>query len=62
MSLPPSPAAAAAAFASYRSAGGHAVAQVIAPTADAVIAGLTATAVLTQLQSMLGFWRAAVGA
>ena len=50
------------AYASYRSAGGHAVAQVIMPGAETVVAGLTATAVFTQMQTMLGMWRAALGA
>lgn len=50
------------AYASYRSAGGHAVAQVIMPGRDVAIASLTTTAVLTQMHTMLGMWRAALGA
>jgi hypothetical protein len=47
--------------ASYRSAGGHAVAQVIVlPMQE--LAELGAKAVLTPMQSMLGFWRRALGA
>lgn len=49
-------------YASYRSAGGHAVAQVIMPGADAAVAGLTTTAAFTQMQTMFGMWRAALGA
>ena len=49
-------------YASYRSAGGHAVAQVIMPGAEAVVASLTTTAVLTQTQTLLGMWRAMLGA
>jgi hypothetical protein len=46
-------------YASYRSAGGHAVAQIAAPAAE--LAGLTATAVLTPMHNLLGVWRAAFG-
>lgn len=54
-------AAAPAAFvASYRSAGGHAVAQIAAPARE--LAGLTATAVLSPMHTVLGAWRAALGA
>jgi hypothetical protein len=53
--------ASSSAYASYRTPGGHAVAQIIAPVSDTVIAGLTARAVFTQMQSMLGAWRAALG-
>lgn len=52
-------------YASYRSAGGHAVAQIIMPIMpgrDAPVASLTTTAALTQMQTMLGMWRAALGA
>jgi hypothetical protein len=48
-----------AGFVSYRSAGGHAVAQVIVPAAE--LAGITAAA-LSPMQTMLGVWRAALGA
>ena len=47
-------------FASYRSAGGHAAAQVIVPAAT--MASVTATAALSPVQTMLGVWRAALGA
>lgn len=53
----------AAPYASYRSAGGHAAAQVIVadvmPVAE--IAEVTATVVLSPMQTMLGVWRAALG-
>jgi len=49
-----------AGFASYRSAGGHAVAQVIVPAVE--LAGIAATAALSPMQTMLGVWRAALGA
>jgi hypothetical protein len=49
-------------YASYRSAGGHAVAQIIMPGSDAAVASLTTTVALTQMQTMLGMWRAALGA
>ena len=49
-----------AGFASYRSAGGHAAAQVIVPALQ--IAGITATAALSPMQTILGVWRAALGA
>ena len=45
-------------FASYRSAGGHAAAQVIVPAA--AMAGVTATAGLSPVQTMLCVWRAAL--
>jgi hypothetical protein len=49
-------------YASYRSAGGHAVAQVIMPSADTVVAGLTATSLaLTQMHTMLSTWRTVLG-
>jgi hypothetical protein len=54
---PPAP---DAGFASYRSAGGHAVAQVIVPAIE--LAGITATTALSPMQTMLGVWRAALGA
>jgi hypothetical protein len=47
-------------FASYRSAGGHAAAQVIVPAVE--MAGITAKAALSPMQTMLGVWRAALGA
>ena len=46
-------------YASYRSSGGHAVAQVVVSTTE--IAELTATAVLSPMHTMLGVWRAALG-
>jgi hypothetical protein len=46
------------AYASYRSSGGHAAAQVIAPAAD--FAGLTVSAVLRPMHTVLGAWRAAL--
>jgi hypothetical protein len=49
-----------AGFASYRSAGGHAVAQVIVPAME--LASLTAKTALSPMQTMLGVWRAALGA
>jgi hypothetical protein len=45
-----------AGFSSYRSGGGHAVAQIAAPATE-----LTATAVLSPMHTMLGAWRAALG-
>jgi hypothetical protein len=50
-------------YASYRSAGGHATAQVIVPAMMPVaeIAEVTATVVLSPMQTMLGVWRAALG-
>jgi hypothetical protein len=53
-------AAADAGFASYRSAGGHAVAQVIVPAVE--LAAITTTAALSPMQTMLGVWRTALGA
>ena len=50
-----------AGYASHRSAGGHAVAQVIVPTIEEW-AEITAKATLTPVQSMLGVWRTALGA
>jgi hypothetical protein len=49
-----------ATFARYRSAGGHAAAQVIVPTI--ALADVTAKATLSPVQTMLGVWRAALGA
>jgi hypothetical protein len=50
-------------YASYRSAGGHAVAQVMVPSADAIVAaGLTATAAFTQMHTLFGVWRTMLGA
>lgn len=50
-------------YASYRSAGGHAVAQVIMPGADTAVAGLTATSLaLMQMHTMLSTWRTVLGA
>jgi hypothetical protein len=51
-------------YASYRSAGGHASAQVIVPDMMPVaeIAEVTATVVLSPMHTMLGVWRAALGA
>jgi hypothetical protein len=49
-----------AGFASYRSAGGHAAAQVIVPAIE--LASITATTALSPMQTMLGAWRAALGA
>jgi hypothetical protein len=50
-------------YASYRTAGGHAVAQVIMPNADTVAAGLTAASLgLMQMQTMLSTWRTVLGA
>jgi hypothetical protein len=70
--VPPSPAAANgsarpapdAGFASYRSSGGHAAAQVIVPAIVPAmeLASLTATTALSPMQTMLGGWRAALGA
>jgi hypothetical protein len=50
-------------YASYRSAGGHATAQVIVPDLMPVaeIAEVTATVVLSPMHTMLGAWRAALG-
>jgi hypothetical protein len=45
-------------YASYRSAGGHAAAQIATPATE--LAGLTATAMLTPMQTLLGVWRAAL--
>ena len=54
-------AAAPSPYASYRSAGGHAAAQVIMlPEANAAMPSLTMKAAITQMQTMLGFWRAAL--
>jgi hypothetical protein len=50
-----------AGYASYRSAGGHAVAQVIVPSIEEW-AEITAKATLTPVQTMLGVWRTALGA
>jgi hypothetical protein len=64
MAEPPSAAYATvgpdASFASYRSAGGHALAQVIVPPAEE-LAGATAKAWRSPLEAMLGVWRAALG-
>ena len=50
------------AYASYRSAGGHAMAQVvIAPVPDTVVARMAATAAFTPMQTMLGVWRTVLG-
>jgi hypothetical protein len=49
-------------YASYRSAGGHAVAQVIMPGSNAAVASMRTTVALTQMQAMLSVWRAALGA
>jgi hypothetical protein len=51
-------------YASYRSAGGHASTQVIVPDMMPVaeIAEVTATVVLSPMHTMLGVWRAALGA
>jgi hypothetical protein len=49
-----------AGFASYRSAGGHAVAQVITPAAE--LAEFTATMVMTPIHALLEVWRAALKA
>jgi hypothetical protein len=52
-------------YASYRSAGGHAAAQVIVPgimpMPVAEIAEVTTTVVLSPMHTMLGVWRAALG-
>jgi hypothetical protein len=50
-------------YASYRSAGGHATAQVVVPdfVPVAEIAEVTATVVMSPMQTMLGAWRAALG-
>jgi hypothetical protein len=56
-------AATPSAYASYRSSGGHAVAQVIMPSADTVVAGLAATSLaLTQMHTVLSTWRTLLGA
>jgi hypothetical protein len=47
-------------FASYRSAGGHALAQVIVPSTEKLVE-VTAKATLSPLEAMLGVWRAALG-
>ncbi|HUC45034.1 MAG TPA: hypothetical protein VMR94_00660 [Hyphomicrobiaceae bacterium] len=49
-----------ASFARYRSAGGHALAQVIVPPTENVTEA-AARAWLTPLEAMLGVWRAALG-
>jgi hypothetical protein len=49
-----------ASFASYRSAGGHALAQVIVPRTEE-LAEPTARAWRSPLEAMLGVWRAALG-
>jgi hypothetical protein len=50
------------AYASYRSSGGHAVAQVIMPNADTMAAGLAATSLaLMQMNTMLSTWRTVLG-
>jgi hypothetical protein len=46
-------------YSSYRSAGGHAAAQVIVPDAEQ-LAEVTVSAVLTPMHTMLGVWRAAL--
>jgi hypothetical protein len=52
-----------AAFSSYRSGGGHAVAQIVYPAVDVAPAGgAGAMSALTQMQGMLGVWRAMIGA
>ena len=48
-----------AAFSSYRSNGGHAVAQIVAPESGLV--ELTATTVLSPMHGMLGMWRTTLG-
>src|SRR5262249_11547170 len=48
-------------FARYRSAGGHATAQLIVPTIEA-LADVTATAALSPVSTMLAVCRAALGA
>ena len=53
------PPTAPAGFSSYRSGGGHAVAQIAAPATE--LAELTATDVLSPMHTMLGVWRAAFG-
>jgi hypothetical protein len=64
MAEPPSVAHATAgldaSFASYRSAGGHALAQVIVPSTKE-LAEATATARRSPFEAMLGVWRAALG-
>jgi hypothetical protein len=51
-----------AGFSSYRSSGGHAVAQIAAPRAtETELIELTATAALSPMHTMLGVWRAALG-
>jgi hypothetical protein len=47
-------------FASYRSAGGHAVAQVTVPTVDQ-LAEVTTKVSLSPVQTMFSVWRAALG-
>ena len=49
-----------ASFASYRTAGGHALAQVIVKPSEE-LAQATARAWLSPLEAMLGLWRAALG-
>jgi hypothetical protein len=53
--------AARSGYSAYRSAGGHAVAQVIVPTVEE-LAELTAKATLSPVQGVLGVWRTALGA
>jgi hypothetical protein len=49
-------------YASYRSSGGHAVAQVIMPSADTVAAGMAATSLaLMQMNTVLSTWRTVLG-
>jgi len=55
----PEAAMAPAAFSSYRSNGGHAVAQIVAPESGLV--ELTATTVLSPMHGMLGMWRTTLG-
>ncbi|HEU4377266.1 MAG TPA: hypothetical protein VFR73_01745 [Hyphomicrobiaceae bacterium] len=50
-------------YATYRSAGGHAVAQIITPNADTVVAGLAASSLaLMQMQTIFSTWRTVLGA
>jgi len=54
--LDQAPLASDAGYSAYRSSGGHALAQVASPGAD--LAELTASAVLSPMHALLGFWRA----
>ena len=49
-------------YSSYRSGGGHAVAQVIVAGEDAALAGWAGVAGLTPMYDMLDAWRATFGA